>query len=304
MHLRWTRRPDAPGAHEAIAAATDAYNTQVNTPHDSLLGREVAYPTRYDPSLLFPIARASGRAAIELSAPLPFIGRDRWHAYELSWLDARGKPRVATATFVVPCESPCLVESKSLKLYLNSLNSQRFDSEAAVLRTIADDLSRVAGAPVQAAFGLPPLEGEDRGQGENEHGESIDALEAAIDRYGPPDPTQLRATGDIVEEVLRSDLLKSNCPVTGQPDWAGVRIAYRGARIDREGLLYYLVSFREHAEFHEQCVERIFTDLLARCAPQALSVEARYTRRGGLDINPWRATPGTIAPIAGRDPRQ
>ena len=279
----------------------------MNTPHDSLLGREVAYPTRYDPSLLFPIARASGRAAIGLSAPLPFIGHDRWHAYELSWLDARGKPRVATATFVVPCDSPCLVESKSLKLYLNSLNAHRFDSEAAVLRTIADDLSRIAGAPVRAAFGLPPPDTEDsvvRAHGENEHGESIDALEVAIDRYGPPDPTPLRATGDVIGEVLRSDLLKSNCPVTGQPDWAGVRIAYRGARIDREGLLRYLVSFREHAEFHEQCVERIFTDLLARCAPQALSVEARYTRRGGLDINPWRATPGTVAPAAGRDLRQ
>jgi 7-cyano-7-deazaguanine reductase len=206
---------------------------------------------------------------------------------------------VATATFVVPCDSPCLVESKSLKLYLNSLNAHRFDSDAVVLCTIAADLSRVAGAPVEAAFGLPPLDGEG-----GEHGESIDALEVAIDRYGPPDATPLRATGGIVEEVLRSDLLKSNCPVTGQPDWAGVRIAYRGARIDREGLLRYLVSFREHAEFHEQCVERIFTDLFARCAPQALSVEARYTRRGGLDINPWRATPGTIAPLAGRDLRQ
>ncbi|HEX2082960.1 MAG TPA: NADPH-dependent 7-cyano-7-deazaguanine reductase QueF, partial [Xanthomonadaceae bacterium] len=186
----------------------------MNTPHDSLLGREVAYPTRYDPSLLFPIARASGRAAIGLSAPLPFIGHDRWHTYELSWLDARGKPRVATATFVVPCDSPCLVESKSLKLYLNSLNTHRFDSEAAVLRTIADDLSRVAGAPVEATFGLPPLEDED-----HEQGERIDALEVAIDRYGPPDPTQLHASADVVEEVLRSDLLKSNCPVTGQPDW-------------------------------------------------------------------------------------
>jgi 7-cyano-7-deazaguanine reductase len=281
----------------------------VNTPHDSLLGREVAYPTRYDPSLLFPIARASGRAAIGLSAPLPFVGHDRWHAYELSWLDARGKPRVATATFVVPCDSPCLVESKSLKLYLNSLNAHHFESEAEVLRTIADDLSRVAGATVEAALGLPPLEGEGRGrgenkQGENEQDESIDALEVAIDRYGPPDPMQLHVGGDVVEEVLRSDLLKSNCPVTGQPDWAGVRIAYRGARINHEGLLRYLVSFREHAEFHEQCVERIFTDLLARCAPQALSVEARYTRRGGLDINPWRATPGTLAPAAGRDLRQ
>ena len=273
----------------------------MNTPHDSLLGREVAYPTRYDPSLLFPIARAAGRAAIGLSAPLPFVGHDRWHAYELSWLDPRGKPRVAAATFVVPCDSPNLVESKSLKLYLNSFNAHRFDDDAAVLRTIAADLSAAAGAPVQARFGLPSIAGP---EADGSEGESIDALEVAIESYGPPEPAYLRAQGEAVEETLRSDLLKSNCPVTGQPDWAGVRIAYRGPRIDREGLLRYLVSFREHAEFHEQCVERIFADLLARCAPRSLSVEARYTRRGGLDINPWRATQDVPPLRAGRDLRQ
>lgn len=265
---------------------------------DSLLGREVAYPSHYDPALLFPIARAAGREELGIANDtLPFAGHDRWHAYELSWLDARGKPQVGTATFTVPCDSPQLIESKSLKLYLNSLNAHRFDSETDMLRAIARDLSAVAGAEVAVDAGLPPLEA-------GAPGASIDALQIDVDRYGPPDATLLQANGDVVEETLSSQLLKSNCPVTGQPDWASVRIAYRGARIDRAALLRYLVSFRDHAEFHEQCVERIFADVLARCAPQALSVDARYTRRGGLDINPWRATPGMPVPPAARDPRQ
>ena len=270
----------------------------MNAPQDSLLGREVAYPRHYDPSLLFPIPRAAARAELGLGAGLPFDGVDRWHAYELSWLDANGKPHVATATIAVPAASPNLVESKSLKLYLNSYNATRFDDAEAVRARIAADLARSAGADVRVEFGLPPFAADDDAA-------SIDALEVAIDRYGPPDATLLAADGDApVEETLRSDLLKSNCPVTGQPDWAGVRIAYRGPRIDRAGLLRYLVSFRDHAEFHEQCVERIFVDVLARCRPRALSVEARYTRRGGLDINPWRATPGWPAPAPRRDLRQ
>jgi 7-cyano-7-deazaguanine reductase len=265
---------------------------------DIPLGREVAYPDRYDPGLLFPIPRSLGRGDIGIrDDALPFAGHDRWHAYELSWLDARGKPVVATATLAVPADSPHLVESKSLKLYLNSLNGARFDSPERVRETIAADLSRAAGAAVSVDFGLPHLAADDDAV-------SIDGLDVAIDRYGPPDATLLAVHDDVVEETLRSDLLKSNCPVTGQPDWATVRIAYRGPRIDRAGLLRYLVSFRDHAEFHEQCVERIFVDLVARCRCEALSVEARYTRRGGLDINPWRAMPGTPAPRAGRDLRQ
>ncbi|HVI59480.1 MAG TPA: NADPH-dependent 7-cyano-7-deazaguanine reductase QueF [Luteimonas sp.] len=271
-------------------------------PHDLPLGRTVEYPRGYDPSLLFPIARAHGRAALGLhdDAALPFTGHDRWHAYELGWLDARGKPVVATATFTVPADSPSLVESKSLKLYLNSLNGARFDDAQAVRARIAGDLSRAAGAPVAVAFGLPPM----AGAGADEAA-SIDALDVDCDAYDHPRPDYLQADdGAIVEETLRSDLLKSNCPVTGQPDWAGVRIAYRGPRIERAGLLRYLVSFREHAEFHEQCVERIFVDVMARCRPRQLSVEARYTRRGGLDINPWRASPGLPTPPIGRDERQ
>ncbi len=271
----------------------------MNTPRDSSLGQEVAYPAQYDAGLLFPIPRAAGRAEIGLGADaLPFTGHDRWHAYELGWLDARGKPCVATATFTVPCDSPNLVESKSLKLYLNSLNAERFNSDEALRERIATDLSARAGADVTVAFGLPEVAAIDAG-------ESIDAQDIDIDDYGPPNPGYLSSDqARIVEELLVSHLLKSNCPVTGQPDWASVVLAYRGPRIERAGLLRYLVSFRDHAGFHEQCVERIFHDVLAHCRPEQLSVEARYTRRGGLDINPWRATPGSSIPTARREPRQ
>ena len=286
----------------------------MNTPHQSSLGREVAYPSGYDPSLLFPIPRAGARAELGLAAgaALPFTGHDRWHAYELGWLDPRGKPQVATATVLVPADSPNLIESKSFKLYLNSLNGVRLDSHEAMRARIVADLSQAAGAPVAVAFGLPPLagagtgaaSGADPGAGEAS-GQSLDAIDADFDHYGPPDAGLLQAdAGAEVAEYLSSDLLKSNCPVTGQPDWASVHLRYRGPRIDRTGLLRYLVGFREHAGFHEQCVEQIFLDLLQRCRPAQLSVEARYTRRGGLDINPWRATPGCTAPPALRDLRQ
>lgn len=261
----------------------------MNTPRDSLLGRQAAYPAHYQPDLLFPIPRAQARAALGLDeTALPFIGHDRWHAYELGWLDPHGKPQVATASLVVPADSPCLIESKSLKLYLNSYNGTRMEDAEALRARIAADLSAVAGAEVAVDFGVPALETQPSG-------ESIDALPLAIDAYGPPQPQWLQAALDEeVEETLYSALLKSNCPVTGQPDWATVSVHYRGPRIDRAGLLRYLVGFRDHAEFHEQCVERIFVDLLQRCRPRSLQVLARYTRRGGLDINPWRATPGSV----------
>ena len=273
------------------------------TSHDSIapdgaLGRRVEYPHAYDPALLFAIPRALGRDELGIGwESLPFTGTDRWHAYELGWLDARGKPCVATATFELPATTPNLVESKSLKLYLNSFNAARFEHADAVCARIAADLSRCADDEVQVRFGLPAPA--------DDSSLLIDALALEIDDYGPPNAEHLQADVDHdVEETLRSDLLKSNCPVTGQPDWASVRIAYRGARIDHAGLLRYLVSFRDHRAFHEQCVERIFVDLLARCRPHSLSVEARYTRRGGLDINPWRATADRSAPTWARDPRQ
>lgn len=264
---------------------------------DSTLGRAVAHPRHYAPALLFPIARGIGRSALALAAELPFIGHDRWHAYELSWLDRRGKPVVETATFTVPADSPNLVESKSLKLYLNSLNATGFDDPEAVRACIAADLTRTTGADVAVIFGLPAVDAD--------AAQTIDAIDIDIDDYGPPDPGHLHADGgDEVTETLHSRLLKSNCPVTAQPDWAQLRIAYRGPRIDHAGLLRYVVSFRDHADFHEQCVERIFVDLMAQCRPHSLSVQARYTRRGGLDINPWRATADCAPPPPGRDLRQ
>lgn len=263
----------------------------MNRPTDSPLGHAVAYPETYDPSLLFPIARACNRAELGLAAALPFAGVDVWNAYELSWLDARGKPAVALAELRVPADSPCIVESKSLKLYLNGYTQTRFVDAEAVRARIAGDLAAATGAAVAvtllpaARFGevrLEPLAGT-----------CIDDLDLAIDDYGPPRPDYLAvAPGAEVEEALVSHLLKSNCPVTGQPDWASVQIRYAGAPIDRAGLLRYLVSFRRHSDFHEHCVERIFVDLLRRCVPRRLAVYARYTRRGGLDINPFRATPG------------
>ncbi len=272
----------------------------MHTPHDSSLGKDVAYPSRYDTGLLFPIPRTRGRTLLGIDdAALPFVGHDRWHAYELGWLDLRGKPCVGTATLVVPCTSPNLIESKSLKLYLNSMNGERLQSAEMLRQRIATDLSTCAGAPVEVAFGLPPMQRVDTGI------ECIDALELDIDCHGPPDAGFLQADSSrTVEESLSSHLLKSNCPVTNQPDWATLLIHYRGPRIEREGLLRYVASFRNHADFHEQCVERIHQDLMTRCTPQWLSVEARYTRRGGLDINPWRASHGATPPAAGRELRQ
>ena len=270
----------------------------MHSPQDSSLGREVVYPSCYDAGLLFPIPRAGARRELGLDPDaLPFTGFDRWQLFELAWLDARGKPQVDTATLRLPCDSPNLVESKSLKLYLNSLNDERFASRDVLRDRVVADLSAVAGAPVAMAFGVPAVSGDE--------GELIDALDIDLDHYSPPRADFLAgAAAEIAEEVLLSHLLKSNCPVTGQPDWASVSVAYRGPRIDRAGLLRYLVSFRHHAGFHEQCVERIFTDVLARCRPHSLSVEARYTRRGGLYINPWRATPGMPPPPLRRDARQ
>ena len=257
------------------------------------LGRSVAYASRYDPGLLFPIARAIGRVELGLGAALPFDGVDVWNAYELSWLDARGKPEVALAEFRVPASSPNIVESKSFKLYLNSYNQERLASIDAMRERLVHDLSAASGAAVEVTL-LPPARFAALALRELD-GESIDDLALDVDDYGPPNPAHLRADGAPVEETLVSNLLKSNCPVTGQPDWASVQVRYRGPRIARDGLLRYLVSFREHAGFHEQCVERIFVDVTRRCAPVALEVYARYTRRGGLDINPWRASTGATA---------
>ena len=268
----------------------------------SPLGQAVAYRDTYAPELLFPIERQLKRDELGIAAGAqPFVGEDLWNAYELSWLDARGKPVVALGEFRVPAASPRLIESKSLKLYLNSFNQQRMASVDEVQSRIAADLSAAAGAEVGVV--LMPLATRPQRRSAYPQGDCLDALDIAIDTYQPA-PELLHATGAEVEEMLYSHLLKSNCLVTGQPDWGMLVVRYRGPAIDREGLLRYVVSFRAHNEFHEQCVERVFCDIMARCQPHELAVWARYTRRGGLDINPFRASHAGLRPDEAMEVRQ
>ncbi|HJV07540.1 MAG TPA: NADPH-dependent 7-cyano-7-deazaguanine reductase QueF [Chromobacteriaceae bacterium] len=264
------------------------------TPEHSPLGKTVSYRDTYDPSLLFPIARQLKRQEIGLDeTALPFSGVDIWTGYELSWLNARGKPQVAIAEFRIPAESPNLIESKSFKLYLNSFNQTRLESVAALQQRLTADLSQAAGVPVSVSLLLPAQFASL--QMAELAGESLDELDIEVAHYAPC-PEVLRADpAELVSETLCSHLLKSNCLVTGQPDWGSVQISYRGPRIERESLLRYLIGFRQHNEFHEQCVERIFADVLRQCQPQQLTVYARYTRRGGLDINPFRTNCGAVA---------
>ena len=255
----------------------------------SPLGQRTLYRDAYAPELLFPIARQGKRSEIGLHGDtLPFIGEDLWNAYELSWLDPRGKPVVALARFHVPASSPNLIESKSLKLYLNAFNQERLPGVEAVRATIENDLSIAAGEAVTVE--ILPLSARPARCFVDPVGFCLDSLDIDIDTYRLC-PAVLRADGDWVTETLYSHLLKSNCPVTGQPDWGMLAVRYTGPAIERAGLLRYIVSFRQHDEFHEQCVERVFCDIFERCKPRALAVWARYTRRGGLDINPFRATP-------------
>lgn len=257
------------------------------TPEQSPLGKPSAYTEQYDASLLFPIARQNAREAIGIGAQLPFFGTDIWNAYELSWLNARGKPQIAVATFFVPADSPNIVESKSFKLYLGSFAQTAFDSIETVRDTIKRDVSASCGAAVSVRLAAPSEFG--KLQMEEFEGMSLDRLDLDADIY-QPDASLLKAALDEapVEETLFSNLLKSNCPVTGQPDWGSVQIHYVGPQIDHAGLLRYIISYRNHTGFHEQCVERIFIDVLKACKPVKLAVYARYTRRGGLDINPFR----------------
>jgi 7-cyano-7-deazaguanine reductase len=269
--------------------------TTPSSPAASPLGKSSAYLTQYEPSLLFSIARQGKRDEIGLSGTLPFFGMDIWNAYELSWLNMRGKPQIAIARFMVPADSPNIIESKSLKLYLNSFNQTKLGGTEALLELLRADLSAGFGAPVQIVLSTPDT--FDKTTMAELGGMSLDRLDIEVDDY-TPDAALLHANHDEspIEETLVSHLLKSNCLVTGQPDWASVQIQYIGAPINHEGLLRYIIGFREHNEFHEQCVERIFTDILRQCKPQKLAVYARYTRRGGLDINPWRSNFSTGKP--------
>lgn len=256
----------------------------------SPLGKSSEYIATYSPELLFPIPRAAKWAELGLSAEtLPYRGVDFWNCFELSWLLPSGKPVVAIGEFTIAADSPNIIESKSFKLYLNSLNQSVFATEAELVEVLEKDLSATAGKPVGvrvrhlsevAQEGLATLPGT-----------CIDDLDVSISNYTAPRPELLHCdTSRVVEESLHSHLLKSNCPVTGQPDWGSVVVEYRGAALEPASLLAYLVSFRQHADFHEQCVERIFLDLQRLLQPEYLTVYARYVRRGGLDINPYRTT--------------
>jgi 7-cyano-7-deazaguanine reductase len=272
-----------------------AMSDSANSASDSPLGKPSAYCTQYDPSLLFPIARQGKREELGLHGTLPFFGVDIWNAYEVSWLNMRGKPEVAIAAIVAPADSPNIIESKSFKLYLNSFNQTKLAGSEALLSLLRADLSAGFGAPVQITL-IPSSEFGSIKMTQME-GLLLDRLDIEIDSY-QPNPALLSVEAGVatVEETLVSHLLKSNCLVTGQPDWGSVQIHYVGAPINQEGLLKYLIGLREHNEFHEQCVERIFVDILRHCKPAKLAVYARYTRRGGLDINPWRSNFSTGKP--------
>lgn len=258
-----------------------------------LLGENTAVPAQYAPEILDPIPRQLGRAELGLAVDsLPFSGEDVWHGWELSWLDSGGVPQVGIMRLSVPCTSPMLVESKSLKLYLNSLNQMRCSSVQSLQQTLVADISAVAGAAVGVevldmdapALAVGTIPGS--------------CIDQAVVESIPSKPAAelLMATPSQGEQQLHSHLLRSLCPVTAQPDWATLVVKVEGVALNESALLGYLLGFRQHQEFHEQCVERIFCDLQRNCQPEHLTVQALYTRRGGLDINPFRSSSEEVAP--------
>jgi len=254
---------------------------------ESPLGRSVPYPDQYSPELLFEVPRAEHRAALKLVTELPFHGADIWNAWELTWLDPAGQPQCATAEIRVQADSPNMIESKSLKLYLDSFAMTHYASAEDVAETIEQDLSNCAGADVDVK--LSRLDSTDARQVWRLPGESLDSLRVGCNATAV-DAALLHADpAEAVSEDLHSHLLRSVCPVTGQPDSGSVCICYKGPKIDRKGLLRYIVSYRQHEGFHESCVEQMFVDIMDRCKPENLTVYARYQRRGGIDINPFRS---------------
>lgn len=257
--------------------------------NNSELGKKSAYDAFYNADKLFAIPRLEKRLEIGIDpVNIPFYGFDSWTHYEVSWLNAKGKPMVAIAELIYPCHSECIIESKSLKLYFNSFNNTQFNSISELEEVIKRDISVRIGAEVMLQVtqlgtkkSIPIMD--------SFVGESLDGLDVTCTVY-TVDPSFLTTEEIEVEEILCSNLLKSNCLVTFQPDWGSLQIQYKGPKINREGLLKYIVSFRNHNEFHEQCIERMFIDIMNHCKPSELTVYGRYTRRGGLDINPYRST--------------
>ena len=256
-------------------------------PEQSELGKKTEYDPHYYPDKLFPIPRKGKRDEIGVPDELPFLGFDLWNHYEVSWLNEKGKPVVAIAEIVYDCDSPNIIESKSMKLYFNSFNNTQFKDAAAVQAIVKKDLEARVGAAVIINIATFPLAQAMLYPGFD--GVCIDELDIECSAYRV-EPAFLSIENTVVEEILYSDLLKSNCLVTNQPDWGSVQISYKGKKINHAGLLRYIVSFRNHNEFHEQCIERIFMDIMRHCQPEELAVYGRYTRRGGLDINPYRST--------------
>lgn len=253
------------------------------------LGKPTEYKSQYDSSLLAPIPRSLGRDEIKLPKEIPFNGVDFWNCYEVSWLDSKGKPYVRILEFEVPATSEFIIESKSLKLYLNSFNGTKFKNEEDVKDLIEKDLSTTAQDNVKVK--LATLSEYNQREISQFTGKSIDNLDVEISDYlVNPNLLKLSDDNEYVEEKIFSDLLKSNCLITNQPDWASVQIKYKGKKIDHKSLLKYIVSFRNHNEFHEQCVEHMFNDIMNICKPDSLTIFAKYTRRGGVDINPLRTT--------------
>ena len=251
----------------------------------SVLGKKTDYRSKYSPDLLHAIPRKNNRRILGIGAELPFHGEDVWNAYELTWLNAKDKPQVMTAEFRIPADSPNIIESKSMKLYLNSLSMQQYQEPDFVTTAIIADLTQVAGAPVRVQ--LYPLAAS--GSITELPGNCIDDLDVECSS-DDIDPGLLRCSADdTVFAELHSHLLRSHCPITNQPDSGSILIRYKGRQIDRNSLLRYLVAYRNHHDFHESCVERIFVDIKKQIEPEQLTVYARYNRRGGLDINPFRS---------------
>ncbi len=254
---------------------------------ESPLGQKTIYVETYSPELLFPISRTIARHKIGIGEDLPFSGVDLWTGYEISWLNLNGKPEIAMAEFSFPCDSPNVIESKSFKLYLNSFNQSHFKSINEIQGIIKNDLSKAAGLDV--TVDLFPLSALKNRTLEEFSGICLDSLEISTDVYEVNKSFLSVDPLSEVEEVVYTNLLKSNCLATGQPDWGSVLVRYFGKKINSEGLLKYFISLRRHAGFAEYCVEQIFSDIFTQCHPERLTVYARYTRRGGLDINPFRS---------------
>lgn len=266
------------------------------TPEQSELGKKAAYDPHYNPNKLFAIPRKSKRDEIGVPDKLPFYGFDLWNHYEVSWLNPKGKPVVALAEIRYGCDTPCIIESKSMKLYFNSFNNSPFNDEAIIQNTVKQDIEARVGGPVAVTI-IPLNQINNETQLSQLSGVCLDHLDVDCSDYEVA-PALLHTEDTTVEETVYSNLLKSNCLVTNQPDWGSVQIHYQGKKINHEGLLRYIVSFRNHNEFHEQCIERIFMDIMTHCQPKSLTVYGRYTRRGGLDINPYRSTDSKIDDVS------